>query len=124
LDSVVKYIPRFGKELEDYEKGENEKPLTFHIKVMGAVAFRAFAAKMAKLGEKSKDNRFGPEEDELYREIIAGHVIKIENFYIDRAAVTNGEEFYNHPAVPNGLVLEIEQEIIEMNRISKEEAKN
>lgn len=124
LESIIKYIPKFSSELTKYKAGKNETPLTFHIKAMGALAFRAFAAKLALLNDEKSDAEFNAEVNTLYREIIVNHVIKIENLSVDGVPILTGEVFYDHPAMPNALVHEIEKAIVGMNQIDEEEGKN
>ncbi len=125
LESVVKYVPEFGGERQKREAGENDKPLTFHIRLMGAIDFRAFASKLAKANESDTDNAIVTDEVvALYREAVGSHVVKIENLTIDGHPVTDGATFYDHPAMPHDLVMEIERAIVETNNITKDEAKN
>lgn len=125
LESVVKYVPEFGGERKKHEAGENENPLTFHIKLMGAVAFRAFAAKLAKASE-GKEETAGVSEEvmDLYKEAVSTHVVRIENLAVDGRPVTTGAEFYDHPAMPHDLVLEIERAVVETSQVTPDEAKN
>ena len=124
LDSIIKYIPKYNNERKRYEKGENEAPLTFHIQVMGAVPFRSFAAKLAKAAEKDGEGDLNDQVVALYREVICGHVKKIENLTVDGQPIEDGASFYDHPAMPHDLVLEIERAIVDVNTVSEEEAKN
>ena len=122
LDSVIRYIPEFGGERAKSESNENERPAVFHIRVMGAVAFRAFAAKLARLNENEGD--FGESVTSLYREAVSLHVQRIENLRVDGKAILDGASFYDHPAMPNELVMEIERAVVEANRLSETNRKN
>jgi hypothetical protein len=121
LESVIRYVPEYSGERKHHEAGENENPVTFHIKVMGAVAFRAFAAKLARAVEEDANT---DQATVLYRDVVAEHVVKIENLSMDGVPIETGAVLYDHPAMPIGLVVELERTIMEMNRLSKDEAKN
>lgn len=121
LESNVKYIPEFRGERKRYEKGENEHPLIFHIKVMGALPFRNFAAKLSAAMDGDKVNS---EVFDLYREVMKKHVIQIENLTVDGAPIVTGSAFYDHPSMPNALVSEIEATVVDVNRLFEDDEKN
>lgn len=124
LDSVIKYIPEFAGERERWAKGENPSPLTFHIKAMGAAPFRSFAAKLSQFTDDGDSKATEGQVMKLYREVVGEHVIKVENLTVDGVSIQEGAAFYDHPAMPNDLVLEIEKAIVEMNQVSEGDAKN
>lgn len=124
LESVIQYIPEFNGERKAAECGANEQPVVFHIKPMGAIPFRTFAAGLADATEKDPENALNEKVLSLYEEIISKHVVLIENLSVDGKKIEDGKGFYNHPAMPNQLVSEIERAILGVNRVSEEEAKN
>ena len=124
LDSVVQYIPEFRGERSRYEKGENKAPLTFHIRVMGAVPFRSFAAKLAKASGPAGQSEMNAEVLALYQQVLSEQVMRIENLVVDGQAIAQGEAFAQHPAMPHELVMEIERAIVDVNRVSEQDEKN
>lgn len=124
LESVIQYIPEYNGEREAAEKGKNEYPLIFHIKPMGAIPFRIFAAKLATTSEKEPDNALNEKILSLYEEIVSQHVVLIENLKVDDQKIEDGASFCSHCTMPNELVAEIERAILRVSKISEEEAKN
>ena len=115
LQSVVAYVPLFGGQRE------SDEPATFHIRVLGATAFRAFAARLA---QASENEGMTAQTADLYRELVAGQVARIENLTVDGGPIETGAALCEHPAVPHALVVEIERAILDASRISQDDEKN
>ena len=122
LSSEIKYIPELGGERKRVEAGEEKNPVTFHIKVMGATAFRQFASRLSALSKEGGE--FTPEMQEFCREVFARHVPCIENLFVDGVPVKDGKAFFDNKAIPHALVQEVEKALFDANMLSEGDRKN
>ena len=116
LTSMIEYAPKYGG------NSEGEKPTVFHIKIMGAHVYRQLLAdaKLALAG----DTALTPEFIELYRRAVSERVIQIDGLEIDGEPIRTGAEFYDHPAIPEEFLKEIENAVVRHPKISEADSKN
>ena len=114
LSKTAIYIPKFGG--QDKEGVEN--PVTFQIKIMGSTEFRAFSSKISE----AKDDSAAMFAE--YKKMVSDHVIDIDSLRIEGDLITDGPAFCDCPEIPNALMSEIEAAILDVSRITEEEAKN